>query len=311
MAEAAAPNARQRPLKVGLMLPDTEREMGGGSARWADLREMAVTAEACGFDSVWVSDHLIFRFEGKDPQGVWECWSLLSALAAVTTRVEIGPLVSCTAFRNPALLAKIADTVDEISGGRLILGLGAGWHEPEYRAFGYPYDHRVGRFSEAVQIIAGLLRDSQIDFAGTYYQARECELRPRGPRPQGLPLMIGTTGKRMLELTARHADLWNAWGLNTPQDVATQREKVDAACAAVGRDPATLGRTCTVLADLPGRAGRPRETPPFMTGDAETLAQTLRGHAREGISHVQIVLDPNTPAGVEEFARVLEHLDRE
>ena len=311
MAEAAAPNARKRPLKVGLMLPDTEREMGGGSARWADLREMAVTAEACGFDSVWVSDHLIFRFEGKEPQGVWECWSLLSALAAVTTRVEIGPLVSCTAFRNPALLAKIADTVDEISGGRLILGLGAGWHEPEYRAFGYPYDHRVGRFSEAVQIIAGLLRDSQIDFAGTYYQARECELRPRGPRPQGLPLMIGTTGKRMLELTARHADLWNAWGLNTPQDVATQQEKVDAACVGVGRDPATLGRTCTVLVDLPGRAGRPRETPPFLTGDVETLAQTLRGHAREGISHVQIVLDPNTPAGVEEFARVLELLDRE
>lgn len=308
MAEATSMS--RRPLKVGLMFPDTEREMGGGSARWADLLAMARTAEACGFDSIWVSDHLIFRFEGKAPQGVWECWSLLSALAAVTERVEIGPLVSCTGFRNPALLAKVAETVDEISGGRLILGLGAGWHEPEYRAFGYPFGHRVGRFEEAVRIIAGLLHNGRVDFAGTYYHARDCELRPRGPRPDALPIMIGTTGDRMLRLTAEHADLWNGWGLNSPADVATAQAKVDAACAAVGRDPATLGRTGTVLIDLPGKAGRPRETPPFVTGNAETLAEILRGHSRAGICHVQVVLDPNTVAGVEEFARVLEYLDR-
>ncbi len=292
------------------MLPDTEREMGGGSARWGDLLTIAQAAEACGFDSIWVSDHLIFRFEGKEPQGVWECWSLLSALAAVTDRVEIGPLVSCTGFRNPALLAKIADTVDEISGGRLILGLGAGWHEPEYNAFGYPFDRRVGRFEEALRIITGLLREGHVDFEGTYYQARDCELRPRGPRPQGPPIMIGTTGQRMLRLTAEHADIWNGWGLNTADDVANVQAKVDAACTDVGRDPETLARTCTVLVDLPGAAGRPRETPPFMTGDAETLAETLRGHAKLGISHVQVVLDSNTASGVEQFARVLEHLDR-
>lgn len=292
------------------MLPDTEREMGGGSARWADLLAMAQTAEARGFDSIWVSDHLIFRFEGKEPQGVWECWSLLSALAAVTERVELGPLVSCTGFRNPALLAKVADTVDEISGGRLILGLGAGWHAPEYEAFGYPFDRRVGRFEEALRIIAALLRDGHVDFDGAYYQARECELRPRGPRPHGLPIMIGTTGDRMLRLTAEHADLWNAWGLNTAADVASAQARVNVACAAVGRDPETLDRTCTVLIDLPGSAGRPRETPPFVTGDAETLAEHLRGHARAGISHVQVVLDPNTVAGIEAFAPVLEHLDR-
>ena len=306
MADRSAPN---RPLKVGLMLPDTEREMGGGSARWADLLEMAQTAEGCGFDSIWVSDHLIFRFEGKEPQGVWECWSLLSALAAVTNRVEIGPLVSCTGFRNPALLAKMADTVDEISGGRLILGLGAGWHEPEYDAFGYPFDHRVGRFEEALRIIAGLLRDSHVDFEGRYYQARDCELRPRGPRPHGLPIMIGTTGERMLRLTAEHADVWNAWGLNSREEVVQAQSKVDAECFAVGRDAGTLDRTCTVLIDLPGRAGRPRENPPFVSGDAEALAEILRGYAEEGISHVQVVLDPNTTAGVEAFAPVLEGLD--
>ena len=300
----------KRPLNVGLMFPDTEREMGGGSARWADLLAMAKMAEACGFDSIWVSDHLIFRFEEKAPQGVWECWSLLSALAAVTERVEIGPLVSCTGFRNPALLAKVAATVDEISGGRLILGLGAGWHQPEYEAFGYPFDHRVGQFAEALRIIAGLLREGHVNFEGTYFQARDCELRPRGPRPDGVPIMIGTTGDRMLQLTAELADLWNAWGLNTRDAVVTAQSRVDAACQAVGRDPATLGRTCTVLIDLPGSTGRPRETPPYVTGDTEILAEFLRGHAREGISHVQVVLDPNTVAGVEAFGRVLEVLDR-
>lgn len=299
-----------RPLKVGLMFPDTEREFGGDTARWADLLAMAKLAEEVGFDSIWVSDHLIFRFEGKAPQGIWECWSLLSALAAATTRVEIGPLVSCTSFRNPALLAKIADTVDEISGGRLILGLGAGWHEPEYAAFGYPFDHRVGRFAEALQIIVPLLRTGQVDFAGGYYQARDCELRPRGPRSAGPPIMIGTTGARMLRLTAEYADIWNAWALNTPEEVTAAQEKVDATCAEVGRAPATLQRSCSMLVDLPGRAGRPREDGPVLIGNPETLANSLRRHAELGISHVQIVLDPNNLSGIEKFALVLEQLDK-
>ena len=309
-----------RPLKVGLMLPDTEREMGGASARWSDLLSMARRAEAVGFDSIWVSDHLLFRFEGKEPQGVWECWSLLAALAASTTRVELGPLVSCTAFRNPALLAKIVDTVDEISGGRLILGLGAGWHAPEYGAFGYPFDHRVSRFEEALTIVRSLLREGRVDFDGTYYPARECELRPRGPRPNGPPIMIGSTGERMLRLVAQHADLWNAWGRNSPEAIPQLRDRVDAACVETGRDPATLGRTVSVLADLPGKAGRPREreaalagTPEereaALAGTPEELAEALREYAREGIGHVQLVLDPNTLPGIEALGPVLELLD--
>jgi probable F420-dependent oxidoreductase len=302
---------RSRPLKIGLMLPDTEREMAGGTARWADLLAMARAAEDAGFDSLWVSDHLIFRFEDKAPQGVWECWSLLSALAAVTSRMEIGPLVSCAGFRNPALLAKTAATVDEIAGGRLILGLGAGWHEPEYAAFGYPFDHRVGRFEEAFAIVRGLLRDGHVDFRGRWYVARDCELRPRGPRPDGPPIMIGSVAPRMLALCARHADLWNAWGRNDPAEVPPLRALVDAACREAGRDPATLGRTVSVLVDLPGRAGRPRERPPFLTGSPEELAETFRGYAREGISHVQVVLDPNSVAGIEGLAPVLAILDRD
>ncbi len=305
---------RHRPLKVGLFLPGAEEMAGGTTPRWSDLLTMARRAEEVGFDSLWLPDHLLVRlwmpgWEGRLVGGI-ECWSLLAALAAATERVELGPLVSCNSFRNPALLAKMADTVDEISGGRLILGLGAGWHEPEYDAFGFPFDHRVGRFAEALQIIAPLLRTGRVDFEGRYYSARECELRPRGPRAGGPPILVGAHGERMLRLTARYADLWNAWGQHDPTAIPPLRAAVDAACAAVGRDPATLARTVSVLIDLPECAGRPREEPPFLTGSPEELAATLRALADEGISHVQVVLDPNTVAGVEALAPMLYALDR-
>ncbi len=185
-----------------------------GVAHWSELLTIARRAEEVGFDSLWVADHLHMRFPGSEdrPLGVWEGWSLLAALAAATDRITLGPLVACTAYRNPALLAKIAATVDDISGGSLILGLGAGWHEPEYTAFGYPYDHLGSRFDEALAIIAALLRDGHVDFVGRSYQARECELRPRGPRPGGMPIMIGAEGERLLQLTARHADAWKGLG---------------------------------------------------------------------------------------------------
>ncbi|HET7141824.1 MAG TPA: LLM class flavin-dependent oxidoreductase, partial [Candidatus Limnocylindria bacterium] len=140
-----------RPLKIGVQLPEVEYVV-----RWPELRAMALTAERIGLDSVWVGDHLLYRWPDAEPRGPWEAWSTLAALAAVTERVELGPLVAATSFHNPGMLAKMAATIDEISGGRLILGLGAGWNETEYRAFGVPYDHRVSRFEEAFAIIRGL-----------------------------------------------------------------------------------------------------------------------------------------------------------
>ncbi len=301
---------RHRSLKVGLILPDTEGEMGGETACWPDLVAMARQAEELGFDSLWNADHLIYRFPGKVVQGPWESWSLLAGLAAVTSRVEIGPLVSCTSFRNPALVAKIVDTIDEISGGRLVLGLGAGWHEPEYLAFGYPFDHRVSRFAEAIAIIHGLLRTGHVDFAGTYYTARECELRPRGPRPQGPPIMIGSTAPRMLGLLAAYGDVWNAWARQTLDELAEDREKVDAAMEAAGRDPATVERTVSLLVDLPTATGRPSEEKPgFRPREPEELAAHLVSYAGAGISHVQLMLDPNTPAGIDWAARALDLLE--
>jgi alkanesulfonate monooxygenase SsuD/methylene tetrahydromethanopterin reductase-like flavin-dependent oxidoreductase (luciferase family) len=252
----------RRPLKIGLNLPTVEGTLAGKTATWADLLAFAQRAEALGFDSLWVPDHLLLKWQ-EQTRGIWECWSLLAAMAAATSRVELGPLVTCAAFRSPALLAKMADTVDAISGGRLILGLGAGWNGLEYRAFGVPGDHRVDRFEEALQIIAPLLRTGRVDFAGQYYQARGAELRPRGQRPGGPPILIGAKGPRMLRLAATYADLWNAEGpLHRPNEFAPLRAAGDNACAEVGRDPTTLGRSASVVVDLPMAHGRGRQTAP-------------------------------------------------
>ena len=193
-------------MKIGVQLPEVERV-----APWTELREMAETAEAIGLDSIWVGDHLLYRGEGKPARGPWEAWSTLAALAAVTERVEIGPLVAATSFHNPAMLAKKAATIDEISGGRLVLGLGAGWNEVEYRAFGFPFDHRVSRFEEAFTIIRELLATGRSTLHGTYYQADDAEILPPGPRTGGPPLMIGSIGERMLRATLPHVAAWNAW----------------------------------------------------------------------------------------------------
>lgn len=276
----------QRPLKVGACIPVVEDEMDGDSSRGADVLAMARMAEAVGFDSVWVPDHLLIHDAGRDPQGAWECSALLGALAVATSRVDIGTLVIATSFRNPTLVAKIADTVDELSGGRLILGLGTGRHEPEHQSFGYPFDHQVERFAEALEVIVPLLREGHIDFDGAYYAASGCELRPRGPRPGGPPILIGAlgTGPRMLQLTARYADLWNGWltwGRSWPDAIPPIREKIDAACEAAGRDPATLGRTVAILVEVPGQRARLVSTSPTgsgepLTGSPETIAEALR-----------------------------------
>ena len=306
-------------LKLGIILPEGERDMGGRTARWADYVAMAQTAEGMGFDSVWFVDHLLYR-EGattESPQGVRECWSVLAGLAAVTSRVELAPLVSCTSYRNPAMLAKIADTVDEMSDGRLILALGAGWHEPEYRAFGFPFDHRYSRFEEALTIIYHLLRDGRVDFAGTYYTARDCELLPRGPRPQGPPIMLGTTGPKMLRLTARYADQWNVWlagRRSDPAEVPPLRAAVDAACQTEGRDPRTLERTVSIMVDMEGRRAIPASMNPDtavpVTGSPEEIAAAIRAFAAEGITHLQLYLLPNTLETLRAFAPVLRLLGR-
>ena len=305
--------ASDKLIKIGVQIPEVEREVG-----WSELASMARLAEDVGFDSLWVGDHLLYRNPGEPAKGPWEAWSQMAALATITSRVEIGPLVAATSFHNPAMLAKKAATLDEISGGRLILGLGAGWNEVEYKAFGFPYDHRVSRFEEAFTIIRTLLREGAIDFVGKYYQVRDCELLPRGPRPQGPPLMVGSQGPRMLRITMPHVDAWNTWHAwygNSVDGLHTVLDKVDAACAEVGRDPAEVVRTTTVLIQFPGGIGRvshdtdslPMEP---LRGSPEELAELLRAYADHGIGHLQLVLDPINCESIERMALVLELLNQ-
>jgi alkanesulfonate monooxygenase SsuD/methylene tetrahydromethanopterin reductase-like flavin-dependent oxidoreductase (luciferase family) len=302
-----------RPLKVGVQLPEVERVV-----RWPELLDMARVIEDLGYDSIWLGEHLLYRWPDRAPRGPWEAWATMAGLAAVTSRVTIGPLVACTAFHNPAILAKRADTIDEISGGRFVLGLGAGWNETEFRAFGVPFDHRITRFEEAFTIIRSLLRDGAVDFAGTYYEARDCELLPRGPRAGGPPLMIGSSGERMLRITAPHVDSWNAWYSDTGNraaGVAPLRQKVDAACDEAGRDRVAIERTVAVQVRLPGGEGRTmgdtsvEESAPPLEGSVESMAEELRAYAREGIGEVQLVLDPIDRSSIERFAGVLRILD--
>ena len=313
MTALPGPLAGRRRLAVGIQLPEIEWE-----ARWSDLRALALRAEELSFDAVWYGDHLLYRRPGDErARGPWEAWTILAGLAAVTSRVLIGPLVAATAFHNPAMLAKKAATVDEISGGRLVVGLGAGWNETEFRAFGFPFDHRISRFEEAFTIVRTLLRDGAIDFSGTFFTVRDCELAPR-PRPGGPPLLVGSSGERMLAITIPHVDAWNAWfdsfG-NRPAGVAALRDRVDAACRDAGRDPSTVARTLAVQVRLPGGSGRlmgDRGRPPIMpvAGSPDEIAGVLRAFAAQGISHVQLVVDPITLASLDALAPVLEALDR-
>jgi probable F420-dependent oxidoreductase len=308
--------ARRRPFKIGLFVPHFELPWNGSTLRWAEMAAMARRAEEAGFDSFWVPDHLLYRFPQVHPQGAWDAWSLLAALAATTRTLEIGPLVACSSFRNPALIAKMADTIDEISGGRLILGLGAGWHEPEYSAFGFSYDHRVSRFEEALQIITALLRAGHVDFQGAYYTARDCELRPRGPRPAGPPILVGGSGQRMLRLTARYADAWNVDRQNDVAGVQALNARVDQACHDVGRDPVSLTRVIGIQVDLLNESRqptRPRQwvmAPWPLTGTPEELASQIRRFADARVEHLMVWIDPVSLAGIEAFAPVLEALDR-
>ena len=304
-----------RPLKVGVQLPEVERVV-----RWPEQLAMARRIEEVGFDAIWLGDHLLYRWPGVGAaRGPWECWTMLAAIAAVTSRVTLGPLVASTSFHAPAMLAKQAATVDEISGGRLIVGLGAGWNETEFAAFGFPFDHRISRFEEAFTIIRTLLRDGAIDFDGAFYQVRDCELLPRPVRPGGPPLLLGSSGERMLRIGAPYIDGWNAWYNatgNSPTGVAPLLARVDAAARLAGRDPAAIERSVAVLVQMPGGTGRLAglDTGPeiaALKGPPEVMADELRAYARAGIGAVQLVLDPITLGSIEALGSVLELLDRD
>ncbi len=291
-------------MRIGLQLPEVER-----SYSWGEIRQIAIVAEESGFDSLWVGDHLLYRDDAGGERGPWEAWSLMAALAEATEKIELGPLVAATAFHSPAMIAKKAATIDEISGGRLILGLGAGWNRVEFEAFGFPYDQRVSRFAEAFTIIRTLIRTGQIDFSGDFYQAREMKLLP--PARPDLPLLLGSNGPRMLRIAAPHMDMWNTWHAsygNDPAGLPPLLEELERACVDVGRDPDEIEKTAALYVQVSGGLGREpgsSERPPVEPIPGSALSEAIERLESLDISCIQIVLDPIDARGVEELASIV------
>jgi probable F420-dependent oxidoreductase len=292
-----------RRVRIGIQLPEVERVVG-----WPELLAMARAAEECGFDSVWLGDHLLYRGDGRPERGPWEAWTALAALAAATSRVRLGPLVACASFHPPGLIAKMAATIGEVSGGRFVLGLGAGWNETEYRAFGIPYDHRVGRFEESFGIVRRMLAGERVTFEGRWWSAEDVVLLPAPSAP--VPLMIGSNGPRMLSIALPHADWWNTWyddyG-NRAEGFAKLNERISAAAADAGRDPADVQRSACVLVVLEGATGArivSGDAPP-LTGSPASIAEALRELAQAGADEAILVVDPITERSVRELAEVV------
>lgn len=293
-------------MKIGLLVYLANERMSNRSRSYDSIRANTLQAEAAGFDSIWLADHLLYRTPGEPTRGIWESWTMLSALAEATERVEIGTLVLCNSFRNPAILAKMAATADEVSQGRLILGIGAGWNEPEYEAFGLPFDHRVDRFEEALKVLKPLLREGHVDFEGTYYRARDCDIAPRGPRASGPPLLIGSEGPRMMELTARHADLWNIGYMGLPETLAEPRAKFEEACRRAGRDPVEIGVTVLIGLWFPDlQPDGPAAFPTPLTGSEEEIAAAMSGYRDLGVEHIIFQCAPYTPESLERLTTAL------
>jgi probable F420-dependent oxidoreductase len=294
---------------LGLNLPYVEGSMAGATPAWVDILAMARAGEAAGLDAVWISDHVGFGDPAGEWSGAWESWTLLSALAASTRRVELGTYVLAAPFRNPALLAKMAETLDEISGGRVILGIGAGWNEAEFTSYDVPFEDRFARFEDALRVITAMLRDGRSTYEGRTITTRSARLEPRGPRPRGLPVMVGANGPRMLRLAAELADHWNG-GMRGLDEVPAALAALASACRDAGRDPATLTRSVEVLVVTSaastdeGAAADPRA----LSGSHDAIADGLRRFGDLGLDHLQIQLRPNSLAGVEAFAPVIERL---
>lgn len=288
-------------IRVGIQLPEVERVV-----RWPEYREMIRVAEENGFDSVWLGDHLLYRGDGRPERGPWEAWTMLAALAAETERVEFGPLVACAGFHPPAVLAKMAATIDEISGGRFVLGLGAGWNQPEFDAFGIPFDRRAARFEEALAIIAPLITGDRVTHHGTFHHVDDAVLSPVPSRP--VPLMIGSVGDRVLRAALPSATWWNTWfdwfG-NSAEGFATLNGRISRLCSDVGRDQTTLQRSaCLLVVTDPDAGERPRPVEYSAATVVDVLARVREMHDA-GADEVILVSDPIDTRSIRVLAEAL------
>jgi alkanesulfonate monooxygenase SsuD/methylene tetrahydromethanopterin reductase-like flavin-dependent oxidoreductase (luciferase family) len=273
-------------VRVGLQLPEVERVV-----RRDELAGMARAAEELGFDSLWVGDHLLYRGDGRPERGPWDCFTTLAWLAGITERVELGPLVACTAFHPPGILARMCAAVDELSGGRFVAALGAGWNQTEFEAFGLPFDNHVSRFAEAFEIVRRLLAGERVTFEGRFHTVRDAVLLP--PPRRTPKLMIGANKPRMLSIALPHVDAWNTWFThygNTPEGFAEHNAYVSEQAELAGRDPAEIERSACVLVAVEG--GRGERKPEVEHVPSDRLRSHLEALGQAGADEAILVLDP-------------------
>ncbi len=304
-----------RSIKVGIVLPLYEDPETGRSHRWDELRAMARLAEAIGFDTVWVPDELLWRTpDWPGPRGWWECVAMTGAVAEATSRIEVGTWVLSANQRNAGLTVRAVETLDEISDGRFVFGLGAGSGDSEARSFGFPLDHVVGRFEDALEIITPMLRTGRADHDGPYHHASDLESRPRGPRSGAVPLMLGAGGPRTIALAARHADIWSYYAQerSEPAEFEPLVRTLEGACEAIGRDPATIGRSAGIIVEPTDETGSEAVglgVP--VRGSADQVADAIRAFTGVGVTQVECLLWPATMTTLEAMGPVLERLDRD
>jgi probable F420-dependent oxidoreductase len=289
-------------VRVGVQLPEVERHV-----RWPEYLAMARAAEEVGFDSIWLGDHLMYR-DGRGARGPWDAWTLLAALAASTERVRLGPLVACAAFHPPGILARMAASLNEVSGGRFVLGMGAGWNRTEFDAFGLPFDHRASRFEEAFEIVRRLLAGERVTFGGRFHHVDDAVLSPApSSRPE---MMIGSNGERVLRACLPYVDGWNTWfdGYgNDPVGFAKLNERVTALAADAGRRPDDVRRSACVLVVL-DRGATERPIPDGITpfeGSTDAIASGLREVSDAGADEAIVVLGPITERSIRSLGDVV------
>lgn len=298
-------------FEIGAVIPIIQSGPERAAPGWSDVRDQVLRAEEIGFDTIWTPDELLWQVEGGPPRGAWDGVSMAGAVAAVTSRAKVGTWVMSALHRNPGIIAKTAETLDEISGGRFTFGLGAGHEWPgQARAFGLPEDRIFARFEEALEIIVPLIREGRADFEGTFHAAHDLQQQPRGPRPGRMPLLIGGNGRRARRLAVNYADIYSCYVEEraSVEEVGPYLASLDELCAQLGRDPGSIGRSVGAsvrpLEPSGARAGS-------LSGSAEEIADTIRPFRDAGFTQVELMYLPGTLDALEALAPVVEaiHVD--
>jgi alkanesulfonate monooxygenase SsuD/methylene tetrahydromethanopterin reductase-like flavin-dependent oxidoreductase (luciferase family) len=301
-----------RTFEIGVVLATWRSSQDPATVGWSEIRAMALRAEEIGFDTVWSPDELVGRLVKDGPvYGFWDGVALPAAMAAVTSRIKVGTWVLSALHRNPGIIAKAAATIDEISGGRFVLGLGAGHAGSGAHSFGLPEDHIYERFEDALEIVVPLLRSGRADFEGTYHVARGLEQLPPGPRPGRVPILIAGHGPKGYRHAARLADTWSCYATERSDvtELGPRVAALEAACAEVGRDPASIGRSAGVVVAPLASAEYTGIFGTAITGSAHEIADAFRTFRAAGFTRLEFLFEPQTLGSLEAMAPVLELLD--